>query len=320
MENVIFQIMIDGKNFMPTSLTECIIEGEETQKEINKRLAEMGASLDTNISDVKKQYQTKNDNALLTKRKTVVDAINEILNRKRTNVDVVNFNKVAHRGFSAMAPENTLVAYRVAKERGFNYVETDVQITRDGKFVIFHDETLDRITDGTGRLRDKTLSELKTLKIDAGPGVDKYPNEKIATLEEFLILCKELELFPVIELTPTITWAEQNVKDFLAIVEKYDMIQNIVIISFSKEALQLVRNENDYIPFHYLADVTEENLSVCLSLKNTTISCSLEQYTNDKLNLAKSRNVKLAVWVVNKWENYLDLKSKGVLNITTDTI
>lgn len=73
---------------------------------------------------------------------------------------------VAHRGASEAAPENTLQAFRLAREAGAEGLEMDVHLSRDGHVVVIHDSTLDRTTDGTGLVRDKTLAELRSL--DAG--------------------------------------------------------------------------------------------------------------------------------------------------------
>ena len=88
--------------------------------------------------------------------------------------------KIAHRGASAYEPENTLRAFRKAIELGADMIEVDVRLSRDGHPVIMHDATVDRTTDGTGYVRDKTLAELKGL--DAGHG------EQIPTLQEAMEL------------------------------------------------------------------------------------------------------------------------------------
>ncbi|RLG50964.1 MAG: glycerophosphodiester phosphodiesterase [Thermoproteota archaeon] len=90
----------------------------------------------------------------------------------------VLFLAVAHRGASAYEPENTLRAIRRALELGANAVEVDVRVTKDRRLAVIHDETLDRTTSGSGKVREYTLAELKEL--DAGMG------ERIPSLEEAL--------------------------------------------------------------------------------------------------------------------------------------
>ena len=75
-------------------------------------------------------------------------------------------NVVAHRGYSGVYPENTMLAFRKAVEAGSDEIELDVQLTKDGTLVVIHDEKVDRTTDGTGAVRDLSFAELR--KLDAG--------------------------------------------------------------------------------------------------------------------------------------------------------
>ncbi len=78
----------------------------------------------------------------------------------------------AHRGASAYAPENTLSAFYLAAEMGADGIEFDVKVTRDGKVIVLHDQTLDRTTSGTGNLKNYDFDELQ--KLDAGK---KFPDK-----------------------------------------------------------------------------------------------------------------------------------------------
>lgn len=84
----------------------------------------------------------------------------------------------AHRGASSGAPENTMAAFQLALDQGADGIELDVMLSKDRQLVVIHDDKVDRTTNGTGRVRDMTLAELKTL--DAGSG------ERIPTLDEVL--------------------------------------------------------------------------------------------------------------------------------------
>ena len=77
-----------------------------------------------------------------------------------------NIYVAAHRGWSTLYPENTLLAFKKSIEIGVDQIETDVRITRDGELVCIHDATVDRTTNGTGLVRELTLTQLKLL--DAG--------------------------------------------------------------------------------------------------------------------------------------------------------
>jgi glycerophosphoryl diester phosphodiesterase len=86
---------------------------------------------------------------------------------------------VAHRGFKAVAPENTLAAFDAAAAVGSDYVELDVHVTRDGELVLMHDGKVDRTTNGTGAVGDLTFAEIR--KLDAGGG------QQVPTLREALL-------------------------------------------------------------------------------------------------------------------------------------
>ncbi len=106
---------------------------------------------------------------------------------------------IAHRGGAARWPENTLLAFENAYALGYRWIETDVHLTKDGEIVVFHDERLERTTDGTGRTSDHTLTELK--RLDAGHQFfdgNGHPfrgcGVRIPTLEEAFAVGPELRL------------------------------------------------------------------------------------------------------------------------------
>jgi glycerophosphoryl diester phosphodiesterase len=90
----------------------------------------------------------------------------------------------AHRGASEYAPENTLSSFYLGMLQGANGIETDVQKTKDGALVLFHDDTLDRVSDSSGRLCEYTLAQLKDIKIYGNSTTRFY--DRIITLREFL--------------------------------------------------------------------------------------------------------------------------------------
>ena len=101
----------------------------------------------------------------------------------------MGFRLIAHRGFSALAPENTLAAFDLALASDFRHIELDVQLTADGVPVVIHDDTLGRTTDGSGPVAGSTLGEIKGL--DAGSwfpnAVERgYVGLRVPTLEEVL--------------------------------------------------------------------------------------------------------------------------------------
>ena len=144
----------------------------------------------------------------------------------------------AHRGLSATYPENTMAAFRAAVEAGVDQVETDIRITADGALVLIHDATLDRTTNGTGRVDAHTLKELQALDAGSYKG-ERFADCKIPTLEEFIAYVKpfseltldlELKEYP----TPGHEKVAYEVCDrVLAMVEENGLADRVVINTFS---------------------------------------------------------------------------------------
>ncbi|WP_210364032.1 glycerophosphodiester phosphodiesterase [Bacillus sp. REN3] len=125
-----------------------------------------------------------------------------------TKGELRQFDTVAHRGASGYAPENTIAAFDKGLEMKADYIEIDVQRSKDGELVVIHDTTVDRTTDGTGKVRDLTFEELRSLDAGSFKG-EEFAGEKIPTFEEvldryrgkigILIELKAPELYPGME-------------------------------------------------------------------------------------------------------------------------
>ena len=116
---------------------------------------------------------------------------------------------IAHRGASGHAPENTLAAFRKAVSLGVGFIETDLQLTRDARFVAIHDDTVDRTTNGHGAVHDLTLEAIR--KLDAGSWFgSEYAGERIPTLEEILEFSKKNDVVFYLELKPGGSWGGEH--------------------------------------------------------------------------------------------------------------
>lgn len=125
-----------------------------------------------------------------------------------TTGELRKFDTVAHRGAAGYAPENTIAAFDKGLEMKADYIELDVQRSKDGELVVIHDTTVDRTTDGSGRVGDLTFNELRSLDAGSFKG-EQFAGEKIPSFEEvldryhgkigILIELKSPELYPGIE-------------------------------------------------------------------------------------------------------------------------
>lgn len=149
---------------------------------------------------------------------------------------------IAHRGFSGVAPENTLAAIRRAIEVGADMVEIDVGLTSDGHVVVIHDETLDRTTDGSGLLSATPFAKVRGL--DAGSWFSpEFAGEKVPTLAEVLELVRgEILLNIEIKGEAVTDQVEGGIShQVLELVRERDMLDLIVISSFEPKALKHAR-------------------------------------------------------------------------------
>jgi len=145
---------------------------------------------------------------------------------------------LAHRGGRVYEPENTIAAFQHAIDTGADWIEFDVQQTKDGKLVVIHDETVDRTTDGTGRVEDMTFEQIRVL--DAGNG------EQIPTFEEIIAFAKEngVGILPEAKSPHLYPGIEMNMVDALV---ANDYVQETVIQSFTPDTLENIKKINQNI-------------------------------------------------------------------------
>ena len=148
---------------------------------------------------------------------------------------------VAHRGHSIAFPENTLEAYRKAIELGVEMIECDINITSDGKLVMIHDSTLDRTTNGKGRVSAATWEEIQQL--DAGGKFSpEFAGVRIPSAEETLLLYKETGTLSCVEVKGGD--AEESNRIALAMVDlfiKHDMLDKAFLSSYHHEVLHVAK-------------------------------------------------------------------------------
>jgi glycerophosphoryl diester phosphodiesterase len=138
----------------------------------------------------------------------------------------------AHRGYSAMNPENTMIAFQEAAKAGADGLELDVQMTKDGELVVIHDEKVDRTTDGSGYVKDLTYQEIR--KLDAGHKFKKwFQKNQIPSLTEVLEWMTTNKLLCNIELKNGIFPYEGMEAKVIQLVRKYGLSERIILSSFN---------------------------------------------------------------------------------------
>ncbi len=160
----------------------------------------------------------------------------------------------AHRGASGYAPENTLEAFELAIRQGADGVELDVHLTRDGELVVTHDERVDRVSDGSGWVRDLTLRELKSLRFSNG--MRDYADARIPTLAEVFGLLAPTGLAVNIELKNSMVDYPDLEKRVIGLAARMFPMERIIFSSFNHYSMQRVKAIDGSLACGLLYDAT----------------------------------------------------------------
>lgn len=161
---------------------------------------------------------------------------------------------IAHRGFRSRYPENTILAFRKAVEAGCHGIEFDVHLSQDGEAVIIHDETLERTTDGTGLVAEKSLRELKTLNA-AKPHPETAEFEAIPTLREYFdYISTQPEIISNIELKTGVFVYDGIEEIVYRMMKEYDLVDRCIVSSFNHESILRMKKIDSAVPCGLLVD------------------------------------------------------------------
>jgi glycerophosphoryl diester phosphodiesterase len=223
------------------------------------------------------------------------------------------FIVMAHRGASAAAPENTLIAYKKAIEMGADYAELDVRQTKDGAIVLMHDKTVHRTTGVKGFVWDLTLEELKQLEAGSWFG-EEYRGEPIPALEEVIRLVKgRMNLNIEVKISEHEPGIAQRVVD---IIRSEDFSENCMITSFDVETVRTFKKIAPDLKTglifdkEYRSDVFEGDWEI--------LSSNYKLVDAEFMRLARNSVKKTYAWTVNDREEMLRLIGLGVDGIITD--
>jgi len=160
------------------------------------------------------------------------------------------FVNYAHRGASTYCPENTMLSFYTGMYMEANGIETDVQITKDGVLVLFHDDTTNRILGVDGSIADYTYAELLEMDVKNGELADKIP-----TFEDFIIHFRNFDITFAIELK--VRGIEQKVADM---IHKYGIEDKVIITSFMFECIEEMRKCSPDLRVGYLTSKTDDSV------------------------------------------------------------
>ena len=223
---------------------------------------------------------------------------------------------IAHRGASGHAPENTLAAFRKAVAQGAAFIETDLQLSRDARFVAIHDDTVDRTTGGKGTVHSLTLADLQ--RLDAGSWFSsEFAGERIPTLEEILDFAKKHDVVFYLELKPTGSWGGEHA--LISSLRESGEIPRTVVISFDAGILDAVRKIEPTLMTGLLYDgQLEKPIERAVEIGARQIAVRGDLVTPALLTEARKKDLQVVCWTVNHPAHMRLLMDAGVDGIMSD--
>ncbi|MGY5036481.1 glycerophosphodiester phosphodiesterase [Streptomyces sp. 900116325] len=215
----------------------------------------------------------------------------------------MTFLTIGHRGVMGVEPENTLRSFVHAEQAGMDAIELDLHLSKDGALAVMHDAEVDRTTDGTGLIADKTLAELREL--DAGQG------ERVPVFEEVLDAVRS----PV----------QAEIKDVAAaralaeVMRRRDLVDRVEVLSFHDEAVaeiaQLVPGvRTALVASRWKSDVVDRAKAVGAA----TLVLNIRRLTLEVVEQAHAEGMKVIGWVVNTQDHLRLARGLGLDGATTD--
>ena len=224
---------------------------------------------------------------------------------------------IAHRGASGHAPENTLAAFKRATALGATFIETDLQLSRDARFVAIHDDTVNRTTNGQGKVHDLSLAELR--KLDAGSWFgSEFTGERIPTLEEILEFSKKHDVVFYLELKPGGSWGGEHAL-IGALRQSSEEIARTVVISFDAGILATLRRIEPTLMTGLLFDgQIDRPLERALEVGARQLAVRGDLVTPVMLVEARKKDLQVVCWTVNQPAHMRLLIQAGVDGIMSD--
>ncbi len=223
--------------------------------------------------------------------------------------------RIGHRGAAGTAPENTIASFRRALAIGVDAVELDVQRTRDGALVVIHDETVDRTTDGTGRVGDLSLGEIRRLDAGSRKG-HEFAGERVPTLDEVIdavgapvalfVELKDPARYPGIE------------REVLAVLRRRGVRGRAGISSFDHASLARVRAADPSVRLGFLYSRHDDPVGAARTLGAAAIHPPFRSVNADLVAAAHAAGLAVHTWTVNEPADVEAVRALAVDGIFSD--
>jgi glycerophosphoryl diester phosphodiesterase len=225
---------------------------------------------------------------------------------------------IAHRGLSSQAPENTIAAFLLASEAAYDGLECDIRETKDGEFVVFHDYSLDRMTGVSGIVSDFNTLFLSSLRITNGSNVKHVPKQYIPLLKEYLSICAQYQMIPVIEIKDVLNLESLNY--FVQQLMEHKLYDTACVISFNLDYLVYLRQQYPDLNIQFLVNrVTDEVLELCKT-HHFDLDINYQTVNQPLIETCHQAGILINVWTVDDLKIAQQLINSGVDFLTTNRL
>lgn len=220
---------------------------------------------------------------------------------------------VGHRGAAGLAPENTLAAFQVARELRIDGVEIDLQRSRDGTVVVFHDSDIGRTTGGHGNIWDLSLDEIKAL--DAGSYMgEQFQGERVPTFEETLDFLRQTDLLIIVEMKEP--WRFPGIEEpVVELIHRYDVVEQLSIRSFYHDSLHTIHR---LAPEIALSELWLDRLPRNEDVIYKGVNANHNLYTRKNIERLHQRGIQVTAWTVDDLDEARRLIDAGIDGLTTN--
>lgn len=229
---------------------------------------------------------------------------------------------IAHRGYTAIAPENTMAAFTAAVEAGADSVELDVQITADGVPVVFHDRYTERMTKRPGTVRERTWQQLQFLDVGVGFDLD-FTGTRIPSLAAVLPVVAQVPQLVYLDVKPYWDWQDEEVQELAALLQKNQVEDRCMVYCENQGFMQRWRQLQMPTTIGYIVTSVEGFLSRLPATAIASQEVLVSEYRvllakPDLVEMARERGMDVVAWTVDSRREWEQLVAMGVSRIVTN--
>ena len=236
-------------------------------------------------------------------------------------IDSKNVKMVAHRGLSGIERENTCPAFVAAANRSYYGIETDVHVTKDGQFVVIHDDTTERVSLGmcNVNVEKSTYDELKNIVLPDLDGSLNRQDIRIPLLKDYIKICKKYEKICVLELKND--FVKSDIARMVEEIKNDDYLHGMIFISFSFQNCLYLREILPEAKIQFLtSNSVTDDLINSLKANKLDLDIHYPKLTPQSVAKLQQEGIEVNVWTCDKKEDAQALAEMGLNYITTNIL